>query len=70
MIKKDLISKEYALEINVKEKYIYTLEKLNEAGLPIMRWPQLNKNLKKNDCYMRNTFSLWNEKCISFVILQ
>ena len=60
--KKDLISKEYALEINVKEKYINTLEQLNKAGLPIMRWPQLNKNLKKNNSHMRNTISLWNKK--------
>ena len=58
----DLISKEYGVEINIKEKYIPILKKLNVAGLPIIRWPQLNINLRQNISYLENTVSLWHKK--------
>lgn len=58
----DLISKEYGIEINVKDKYIHILKKLNIAGLPIIRWPQLNRNLRQNKSYLENTISLWYQK--------
>ena len=58
----DLISKEYGIEINVKDEYIHILKKLNIAGLPIIRWPQLNSNLRQNKSYLENTISLWYQK--------
>ena len=58
----DLILKEYGIEINLKEEYIHILEKLNQFGLPLLRWPQLNNKIKINKNLLINTLSLWNQK--------
>ena len=58
----DLILKEYGIEINFKEKYIFILEKLNQVGLPLFKWPVLSNKLKLNKPILINTLNLWNQK--------
>ena len=58
----DLIEKDYGIEVNINGEYLNIFKLLNESGLPVMRWPKLNRSLLENRKIFNQTKKLWDKK--------